>query len=154
MVPPDRLRSNIRLVRANGLALGTSRHNLVMHWVEVSGYQLPRPCSDHPALELCNTWAGWNTQRRTREYLLDYDRLAVWAGYAGLLDPDAVARLRQAAERDPAAAKRALTNLLRFRTAFYRVLVGPPDPDAFRLVAATAQKAWSRTELADGKGVA
>jgi predicted RNA-binding Zn ribbon-like protein len=126
-----------------------------MHWVEVSGHQLPRPCSEQPALELCNTWAGWGAApRRTREYLLDYDRLAVWAGYVGLVDQDTVAWLRREAEAEPTEAARALEKTRRFRTALYQVLTGAPDSEAFGLVAATAQRASARSELVDDAGTA
>ncbi|MGH3656747.1 MAG: CGNR zinc finger domain-containing protein [Micromonosporaceae bacterium] len=127
-----------------------------MHWVEVSGYPLPQRYAGHPALELCNTWAGWQDAVWTggdhapgHEWLRDYDRFAVWAGYVGLLDESSVTWLRRRAAEEPAAAESGLNQARQVRTALYRVLTGPPDAEAFGVVAATARAAMAASELVD-----
>jgi predicted RNA-binding Zn ribbon-like protein len=66
-----------------------SRHNCCMHWIEKDGVPLPRRLGGHPALDLCNTWAGWGERTDVddakREWLPTYDVLAVWSGYADVL---------------------------------------------------------------------
>ena len=50
----------------------------------VSGQLVPDAVSNHVALELCNTRAGWR-EPSPREYLVSHDALTVWAGDVGLL---------------------------------------------------------------------
>ncbi|HEY9457154.1 MAG TPA: ABATE domain-containing protein, partial [Gaiella sp.] len=61
---------------------------------------LPRSVAHAPALDFCNTLAGWNGGEE-REYLATYAHLVAWARDAGLVDDDAAARLREDAARDP-----------------------------------------------------
>ncbi|MGW4460773.1 CGNR zinc finger domain-containing protein [Micromonospora sp. NPDC004704] len=127
-----------------------------MHWIEVEGYRLPALLAGHPALELCNTRAGWDepTDPR-REWLHDFDHLAVWAGHAGLLDPTVVPRLRAVAREQHVAAHEVLTEVRSLRTALHDVLLDPADGAAFDVVAAHAQRAAGAAVLeADPDGVA
>lgn len=128
-----------------------SRHNMdVSHWVEVSGYRMPQRYAGHPALEFCNTWAGWGEPPRPeREWLKDYDRFAVWAGYVELLDPTEVARLRREAREASLTASRVLERARELREALYQVFIEPDDAAAFRLVAETARRAMASAELVD-----
>lgn len=113
-----------------------------MHWVNVEGYPMPIPVGGHPAVELCNTWAGWAAPfSPEREWLRDFDRLAVWTGYVRLLAPTAVGRLREHGRRDPAAANDVLVATRLLRTALHDVLLDPGDTAAFRHVAEQAQRA-------------
>jgi predicted RNA-binding Zn ribbon-like protein len=54
--------------------------------VEVGGILLPKPISGHPALELCNTVAGWDDPPEHRkEWLTTSAHLATWASFTGLV---------------------------------------------------------------------
>ncbi|MER7417388.1 CGNR zinc finger domain-containing protein [Micromonospora peucetia] len=113
-----------------------------MHWVNVEGYPMPIPVGGHPALELCNTWAGWAAPPSPeREWLRDFDRLAVWTGHAQLLTPTTVGRLREHGRRHPGAAHDVLVATRLLRTALHDVLLDPGDTTAFRHVAEQAQLA-------------
>ncbi|MEW2378523.1 CGNR zinc finger domain-containing protein [Micromonospora sp. NPDC047812] len=113
-----------------------------MHWVNVEGYPMPVPLGGHPALELCNTWAGWAAPPSPeREWLRDFDRLAVWTGHVQLLTPTTVGRLRADGRRHPAAAHDVLVATRLLRAALYDVLLDPDDTAAFRHVAEQAQRA-------------
>jgi predicted RNA-binding Zn ribbon-like protein len=84
--------------------------------VQVGGLLLPKPISGHPALELCNTYAGWGGASGS-EWLRDYRTLAVWAGYSGLVP---------AADDLPATSRAAaavLGDVRSFRAAFYGLLL-------------------------------
>ncbi len=76
----------------------------------VEGRRLPDQIADHPALELCNTIAGWGTPT-PKEYLVDPRALALWAREAGLLPT---------ASRATDAA--ALAAVVALRGALYRVV--------------------------------
>ncbi|MGN9774955.1 CGNR zinc finger domain-containing protein [Micromonospora sp. H33] len=126
-----------------------------MHWIEVDGYPMPKLWGGHHALDFCNTWSGWDAVVRTpsgepdpkREWIPTYDRLAVWAGHAGLLSTKTVGRLRDAAKGDPRSAASVLRAAYRFRNALYRLLRDPADGAAFDEVARVAQAAVRATEL-------
>ncbi|QKW13555.1 CGNR zinc finger domain-containing protein [Verrucosispora sp. NA02020] len=119
-----------------------------MHWVNVEGYPMPIPIGGHPALELCNTWAGWSAPPSPeREWLRDFDRLAVWTGHVRLLTPTSVARLREQGRRDPTAAHEVLAATRQLRTALHDILLDPHDTDAFRHVAEEAQRAAAAATL-------
>lgn len=124
---------------------------------------MPVRLAGHPALEFCNTWAGWDKigdrnldQDPRREYLRDFDRFAVWAGYVELCDQDGVGRLRAAAARHPALAARTLDQAHRFRGHLYRTLTdGAGAESAFDQVAALTQRASAASLLVrmpDGGG--
>ncbi|WP_027343470.1 CGNR zinc finger domain-containing protein [Hamadaea tsunoensis] len=52
--------------------------------LEVDGVRMPVLVAGHPAVEICNTRAGWGAPT-PKEYLLSYRHLAIWARHAGLL---------------------------------------------------------------------
>jgi len=127
-----------------------------VHWVEVDGYPLPNRVGGHPALDFCDTWAGWTGPHRwtasapldpKREWLRDYDRFAVWSGYAGLLDAAAVRRIRAAADARPGAAGAVLGRAHRLRDQLYRLFTDPDDVGAFTGFARAAQTAMRATVL-------
>lgn len=122
---------------------------------------MPALLGGHPALEFCNTWAGWRTPPQPapdtapppeRDWLGDFDRLAVWAGHVGLLPPDTVRQLRDEGHRKPAEAARALTDARRLRSALYDVLLDPADADALAQVAGYARRAAAGAALETGPG--
>ncbi|MEV6692243.1 CGNR zinc finger domain-containing protein [Micromonospora sp. NPDC051196] len=127
-----------------------------MHWVHVDGYPMPILVGGHPALELCNTWAGWTEPPGPeREWLRDFDRLAVWTRHVQLLTPTTVARLREEGRRQPSAAHEVLVATRLLRTALHDVLLDPGDTTAFRHVAEQAHRAAAAAVLeSDQDGLA
>ena len=89
-----------------------------MSSVVVSGLVLPVALGGHPALDFCNTRAGWGSPA-PKEYLSSYDHLAVWTRETGVFLPREVAAFRRAARSDPVAARDALTEALELRDAAY-----------------------------------
>jgi predicted RNA-binding Zn ribbon-like protein len=114
--------------------------------VVVSGLVLPVSVGGHPALDFCNTRAGWGSPS-PREYLASYDHLAVWAREVGLFRPRDVTALRRAARSDPAAAGAVLAAVLELREAAYAVLLGSRSGLSFALVAAPALAARAAATL-------
>lgn len=110
--------------------------------VRVREVTLPWPVAGHPALELCNTWAGWGGPRQPgAEWLRGYPVLAVWSGHVGLVDDITVTALLARAEREPVAAADALDEARVLRAALYACLTDPGDRAAFATVAGFAQQA-------------
>lgn len=90
----------------------------------LDGLVLPVAIAGHPALDFCNTRAGWGGPA-PKEYLHSHAHLALWAREHGLATPAEVTRLRRAARRDPAAAAAVVARAIAFRSALYALLVGP-----------------------------
>jgi predicted RNA-binding Zn ribbon-like protein len=123
-----------------------------MHWVEVDGFHMPKRIGGHPALDLCNTWAGWGERPHPRrEWISDYDRVAVWTRYAGLLDGDSVARIRRLVERKPDEARMVVRDVHGLRNALYRHLVEPSDVRSFRRAASFVERAGAGAEFVAGR---
>ena len=57
-----------------------------MSWRLVDGLAVPDAVAGHPALDFCNTRAGWGSHS-PKEYLVEPRVLTVWAAASGLL-PD------------------------------------------------------------------
>ena len=91
--------------------------------IEVDGVRLPVLVAEHPALELCNTIAGWN-EDEPFDFLVGYEELARLVGHVGLLDREAVEELVQRAEQAPAAAGQVLRRARELRAATYAVVTG------------------------------
>ncbi len=122
-----------------------------MHWVEIEGVRLPRRIGGDPALDLCNTWAGWGeTPDPRREWLADYDRLALWAGYAELVDAETAARLRRSARRRTDEAAEVLTAARSLRTSLYTAVLDPGDRRALAGVSAFVRDAGRQSVLRPG----
>src|SRR3954470_24842232 len=90
----------------------------------VEGVRLPARLGGHPALDFCNTWAGWNGGAGG-EYLDEYEHLVLWAGFVGLLEPERVASLRVSGGRRKKQAAAVLARALRLRIALYGLLSDP-----------------------------
>lgn len=90
------------------------------------GLVLPVPVSGHPALELCNTRAGWGALS-PKEYLHDYQHLATLAADQALVSTRVRKKCLDLAARDPSAARSTLRRALRVRSDLYRVLIGDHD---------------------------
>jgi predicted RNA-binding Zn ribbon-like protein len=115
------------------------------------GLLLPAALAGDPALDFCNTRAGWNADE-PREYLTSYDHLAVWSREADLVGAATAARLRRQAKDEPAAASRALSRALRLRDAIYSACTDPGDDKAWETVAADARRAAAAAALVRGSG--
>lgn len=117
-----------------------------MSSVVVSGLVLPVSVGGHPALDFCNTRAGWGAPA-PKEYLLSYDHLAVWSREVGVFRPSQVAKLRRMAVADPVAAQQVLATALVLREAAYAVLLGSRSASEFSVVAAHASAARGAATL-------
>ncbi|MFI8849902.1 CGNR zinc finger domain-containing protein [Streptomyces sp. NPDC053499] len=110
---------------------------------------MPRGVGGHPALDFCNTWAGWGEPAHPRqEWLPDYDHFTVWAMHAGLTTDEACERLRRRAGPSRSAAAEVLDQARELRTALYAVLLDRADRAAFATVAAHAERAAAAAVLA------
>lgn len=129
------------------------RRKVPGHFEIVDGVRLPVRLSGHPALDFCNTWAGWNGGA-TGEYLVDYDALALWSVRAGLLPRPRAEALRLAAPREPEAAAAVLERALRFRSDFHEVVLRGSRGRRWQAVAAQAQAAAATLLLRERDGLA
>jgi predicted RNA-binding Zn ribbon-like protein len=119
----------------------SSHSQLPRYQRSVDGLVLPAAVADDPALDFCNTRAGWNSDE-PHEYLTTYDHLVVWAREAGLIDAPVAARLRRGA----AAGEQVLERALTLRSALYRACT-EEDVAAWDDVAAVASAAASAAVL-------
>ncbi|MFJ3621872.1 BTAD domain-containing putative transcriptional regulator [Streptomyces iakyrus] len=165
-----RLYDRTRALLATDLGIGPSRELRTLHErmlsgdprldrppgpvyaVRVDDQWLPWSTSGHPALEFCNTYAGWGGDRLPgSEWLPGYATLAVWAGHLDLIEHRQTARLREQALRRPDEATAALDEARRFRTDLYACLTDPQDGRAFKAVAAVVQEAAGLSVLTRGE---
>ena len=104
-----------------------------MHWTDVDGFQMPNRIGGHPALDFCNTWAGW----------------------AGIVDRKTSARVRRLAASEPARAREVVERAHRLRTDLYEFLTADVRGEAPEgLVAAIhAARAAQRFAVAHGEPV-
>ncbi|MGS2614856.1 BTAD domain-containing putative transcriptional regulator [Micromonospora sp. LZ34] len=133
------------------------RPDLPVYEVRVRGESLPWSVGGHPALEFCNTFAGWGHEPPLpgSEWLRGYRTLAVWAGHVGLVDDVAVGRLLDLAGRSPDEAAATLDEARALRTRLYACLTDPADRGAFDAVARSAEAAAKTMVLRrdpDGRG--
>jgi CGNR zinc finger/Putative stress-induced transcription regulator len=118
----------------------------------VDGLVVPRSVSGHPALELCNTRAGYDGAP-AREYLQSYGHLSTVARANGLLTVRRSHELRALAAAQPDAAERVLRRSVRFRDDLYAVLTEAADPaQVTRLAGRLRQTAGSRRLLGVSRG--
>ncbi|MFI6584833.1 BTAD domain-containing putative transcriptional regulator [Embleya sp. NPDC050493] len=117
------------------------RPSAPVYAVRVGGEWLPWNTGGHPALEFCNTYAGWSRPGRPdADWLRRYETLAVWAGHLDLVDDRLVRRLRRRAREHPDEAAEALARARVFRGDLYACLTDPHDARAFDAVAAVASE--------------
>ncbi|MCW3841642.1 ABATE domain-containing protein [Micromonospora yasonensis] len=153
--PGARLREVHRRILAGDDRL--DRPGRAMFEVRVRDERLPWSVGGHPALDFCNTFAGWGQppEPPRGEWLRGYRTLAVWSGHVGLTDEVSVGRLLHLARRDPAGADAVLAETRALRAALYACLVDPADRPAFDTVARYAEAA-ARTLVfrreVDGRG--
>lgn len=122
-----------------------------MHWVMVEGVPLPKRVGGHPALDFCNTYAGWDERFNPRgEWLRSYEVLAKFAGHVELLDPSDVRRLCRAADRKPEIAAAVLASTWRFRTHVHAAVQQPSNARLLGPVTRLAQRAAAQARLRPG----
>jgi predicted RNA-binding Zn ribbon-like protein len=112
----------------------------------VDGLVLPVPVASHPALDFCNTLAGWSSTT-PRDYLASYAHLVVWTREAGLVDPEAARRLHHSAELDPAGAARTLKRAHSLRGALYGACTDSANHAAWEAVARETRAAGAHVVL-------
>ena len=115
--------------------------------VVVDGIAVPISIGGHPALDFCNTRAGWGSPQ-PKEYLKAHAHLCVWARENGLLSATATARLRRAAEADPGAAQRVVDRAVGFRDALYAVLTDAAQRRDWRVLNDEVRLAVAAAHLA------
>jgi predicted RNA-binding Zn ribbon-like protein len=128
-----------------------SRHNWRVHWTEQDGVELPRSVGGHPALDFCNTWAGWSERSDAddsrREWLSSYDVLTAWAAAAGLLEDARALTLRDRARERPAEAAEVLDRARVLRAAVHDAVLDPEDQQALALVTVEVRRAGALIAL-------
>ena len=112
--------------------------------VLVDGLVMPIAVADHPALNFCNTRAGWG-QPTPKEYLHTPDHLAVWARENGLITGETATRV-SGLQGGQAVVARAVA----FRSALYAVLIGPAGPHDWDALNAELRAATATLTLTPG----
>jgi SARP family transcriptional regulator, regulator of embCAB operon len=110
--------------------------------VRVRDQWLPWNVGGHPALEFCNTYAGWGLPPTpSSDWLRGYATLAAWAEQNDLASSSTVSRLLRLARRAPSRGEYVLAQARRLRSALYACLTDPADARAFATVARFASEA-------------
>jgi predicted RNA-binding Zn ribbon-like protein len=105
--------------------------------VRHGGILLPKPIGGHPALELCNTLAGWDDPPEARHEWLNSDHdVALWTEFTGLL---------------PRCRSEVLAELRELRALAYRLL-RHHDDTAFPAFAELADAANAQRRFTPGQG--
>ena len=127
-----------------------SRHNWRVHWVEQDGVRLPKRLGGHPALDFCNTWAGWgdasalsDVEDVRREWIPTYDVLLAWSVHAGLVSRDDADVLRRRAARHRADAEAVLERAHALRVAVHDAVLDPADAEALAALTPEVRRAGS-----------
>jgi DNA-binding SARP family transcriptional activator len=119
--------------------------------VRIRDQWLPWNVGGHPALEFCNTYAGWGSPPAPGgEWLSGYAALAAWAEQNDLASESTVSRLLRLARRAPQEAAAVLARARRLRAALYACLTDPADVRAFATVARFASEAARVSVFAAG----
>lgn len=119
---------------------------------ERDGLVLPRAIGGDVALDLANTFAGWDrpTAASAREYLRSYDHLVLWSASVGMVADADVSSLRRAGRRDPVAAEEALHRAKQLRSSVHDLLLnqdGRASGVALRTVQESAGAAITAARL-------
>jgi DNA-binding SARP family transcriptional activator/predicted RNA-binding Zn ribbon-like protein len=138
--PGEDLQTLSERIRRNDPRL--DRPDVPVYMVRVRDQWLPWAVGGHPALEFCNTYAGWGGPRRPgAEWLRSYAALATWAGYVDLADERTVTRLLGQGRETPLEAASILDDARTLRAHLYACLTRPDDAQAFNVVARHANAA-------------
>ncbi|HEX2805506.1 MAG TPA: ABATE domain-containing protein [Kineosporiaceae bacterium] len=122
-----------------------------MSWHLVHGVPLPDPVAGHPALDFCNTRAGWGSPA-PKEYLTRPAAVLLWAIDAGLLPPPFAAPscdLPPETTVDP-VAELGLRRAHALREALYPCALGDGTASDWALVAREATAARAASSLEPG----
>ena len=125
-----------------------------MSWRLVEGVPLPDAVGGHPALDFCNTRAGWGDPR-PKEYLTRPSVLALWARENGLVPASAGSPSTpsaRAAGADDAVEREALARALALRDGLYACALHRGTPADWDLVSAEAARARALGRLVPGQG--
>jgi predicted RNA-binding Zn ribbon-like protein len=119
---------------------------------ERDGLVLPRAIGGDAALDLVNTFAGWDqpTAASAREYLQSYDHLVLWSASVGMVPDSDVGPLHRAGRRDPATAIEALHRAKQLRSSVHDLLLNQDataTAAALRTVERTAGAAIAAARL-------
>jgi predicted RNA-binding Zn ribbon-like protein len=117
--------------------------------VVVDGLVVPIAITDDPALNFCNTRAGWGATA-PKEYLHTHAHLAVWAGHVGLLSPAITARQRRLGEAAPEAAAAVVVRAVELRSAVYAVLLDSATGRDWDTINAEVRAAATAVSLTSG----
>jgi predicted RNA-binding Zn ribbon-like protein len=117
----------------------------------VGGLLLPLPVAGHPALELCNTIAGW-ADAEPHDYLASYLHVVALAHSLRLVRPGQARALTAASTGDPLEASRVLGDVRRLREDLYATLTRSGDAALVRLNTTLTQAAAARRIEAIGHG--
>jgi DNA-binding SARP family transcriptional activator/predicted RNA-binding Zn ribbon-like protein len=143
---------HVRILRNDA---GLERPPMPAYAVRVRDQWLPWKSAGHPALEFCNTYAGWNGPPEPRaEWLRTYAALAAWTGYVDLADQPTVGRLIKEAQEDPRQAAAVLAEATNLRRHLYACLTRPETQSSFDFVARYAEAAAKESRFErDGDGL-
>jgi predicted RNA-binding Zn ribbon-like protein len=125
-----------------------------MSWHLVDGVPLPDPVAGHPALDFCNTRAGWG-EPLPKEYLTTPTALTLWAVDAGLIpaaDPTIGPATGSATGSAAAGQVAVLTAALAVREALHDAALDVADPGAWDLLGHWAGRARTASRLLPGAG--
>jgi predicted RNA-binding Zn ribbon-like protein len=115
----------------------------------VAGVPLPLPLGNHPALDFCNTRAGWYGPE-PKEYLIHPRALTLWACESALITAAEARDLLVLAERRPVIAESVLQRALQLREALYPVSLGRGGTREWDVVAGEAAAARACSRLVAG----
>ena len=92
---------------------------------ERDGLVLPRAIGGDAALDLVNTFAGWDrpSAAAARDYLQSYDHLVLWSASVGMVAEADVSPLRRSGRRHPAAADEVLLRAKQLRSSVHDLLL-------------------------------
>lgn len=116
----------------------------------IEGLVLPAMIGGHPALDFCNTFAGWHEEEST-DFLRSYAHLALWTEGAGLLDMYSSRALRDLADGTASEqADEVLEQSRRLRRAIRAAALDPHDEAAVAEVSDVAARAAGAAVLQPG----
>jgi predicted RNA-binding Zn ribbon-like protein len=120
------------------------------HFVLIEDLRLPAKLGGHPALDFCNTFAGWDGHDPW-DYLQSYEHLAAWTEFNQLLPADRCAALRRQASARGVDAALALEHAREFRQRLYDVLHDGSSASTFASVANDITAVAARLRLRPGE---
>jgi predicted RNA-binding Zn ribbon-like protein len=112
----------------------------------VDGLVLPVSIAGNPALDFCNTLAGWNGAE-PHDYLETYAHLTIWARETGLLDVRSTADALERADLDPREAGRQLKRARTLRRALYEACTDSANEPSWEAVAGETRAAARQAVL-------